>query len=97
MSQNHMSQSQVNQFAIANNTFGESKQYVCDAEMYRFWILTDFYMPAASKFGFARKMWPCTMLVSRHSCEDPHFSVSRVDHDLTTAIVFLRGYKIIQK
>ena len=56
MSQNHMSQSLLFQFEFANNTFGEAKRYVCNAEMHRFWILTDFHASAASKFGFARKM-----------------------------------------
>ena len=41
---------------ILNNTFGEAEQFVCDAEMYRSLVLTDFYTLAASKFGFGRKM-----------------------------------------
>ena len=51
-----MSPSQPNQFELQDNTFGLAKQFVCDAEMYCFPALTDFYIPAASKFGFARKM-----------------------------------------
>ena len=56
MSQNHRSQSPLYQFAIANNTFGEAKQIVCDAEMYYFLILTDFHTLRGLKFGTALKM-----------------------------------------
>ena len=42
--------------AILNNTLGKAKQFVCDAEIYRFRILTDFHTSAASKFGLVRKM-----------------------------------------
>ena len=45
-----MSQSQQNQFELQDNTFGLAKQFVCDAEMYCFLVLTDFHIPAASKF-----------------------------------------------
>ena len=64
MSQNHMSQSNnlaqsksglvLQQFPY--DTFGEAEPYVCEAEMYRFYYLTDFYTLAASKFGIWRKM-----------------------------------------
>ena len=61
MSQNHRSQSPLYLFAIANNTFGEAKQNVCDAEMYCFQILTDFHTLRGLKFGTALKMlYLCT-------------------------------------
>ena len=41
---------------ILNNTFGEAKQYVSEAQTYCFQILTDFHTLAASKFGIWRKM-----------------------------------------
>ena len=46
---------------ILNNTFGEAKQYVSEAQTYCFRILTDFHILAASKFGIWRKMlYLCT-------------------------------------
>ena len=39
---------------ILNNTFGVAKQYVSEAEMYCFWVLTDFHMLLGFIFGFGR-------------------------------------------
>ena len=63
MSQNHTSQS-ISLYSILglclciilNNAFGGAKQFVCDAEMYRFQLLTDFHTARGLGFGIARKM-----------------------------------------
>ena len=34
----------VRHMRVCNSTFGKVKQYVCEAEMYRFRVLEDFYI-----------------------------------------------------